>query len=108
ALIDALVEHGAVRVEAEPQNAEAAQRVAALLPKFGYFLPRGQADFDGADQLRNIVGGAFFGGRRIESPENSVDMISAAIRRAGAQTFAQLFRARRAGEESVEQGAQVQ
>jgi len=107
ALIDAVVERGAAWIEAKPQNAEAAQRVAPLLPQFRHFVPRGQADLDRTNQLGEIVGVDFFSGRAIETPENSVEMIGAAVCGAIAQALTQLFLALRAGEEAFKQGAQV-
>ena len=75
ALVDSLVEGSAVRIEAEPQNAAAAQGIASLLPEVGHFLPRCQADFDGSDQLGGIAGMDFVSSLAVETPQNSVEMI---------------------------------
>ena len=56
ALVDAFVETGAGWIEAEAQNAIAGEGVAALLPLLGERLICGERDFDGADDLGDVIG----------------------------------------------------
>ena len=46
-----------------------------LLPKLRHLLPRGQAHFDRANQLGNIVGMNFFSGARSRRLKNAVKML---------------------------------
>src|SRR5258708_28934377 len=112
-LIDALVERGAVRIEADSQNAKALQRVAPLLPQFGHSLarptlPRLQTDFDGANELWRIVGMNLVRRFVIEMAQNPVQIIRAELGYTLPQTLPQFFRSLGPGEESFQQRSQIE
>jgi hypothetical protein len=107
AVVDAGIELGAGRVETEAEDAEAGERVAALLPLAGDGLARGEGDLDGADELGRVVGVDLDGGGGVEAREDAVEMGGAGVR-ALAQLVAQRFMAGWTGEEAVEQRAQVE
>src|SRR5579864_2986634 len=101
-LVDAIVESSAIRIETELQNAEAAQGIAALLPEFGHFLPRREANLDRADQLGDIIGMNLFSSSAVEVLKNSVEIVRTVACRAFAQALAQLFRTLGTREKSLE------
>src|SRR2546428_10148049 len=56
-LIDALIKRIPIGIEAYTQNAKAEQGVATLLlPQLRHLPARGQADFNGTDQLGRVIG----------------------------------------------------
>src|SRR5579864_5982472 len=74
-LVDTFIEACAIRVEAQSQDAETAQRIAPFLPELGHLLPRSQAHFYGADQLRRVVGVDLFGRTRVKSQQDPVEIV---------------------------------
>src|SRR4249919_831062 len=94
-LIDLLVERFPVRVQADAENIEAAEWVAALLPETGHRGPRADADFQSSHNLGNIIGVDCLRGGRVEAAEQSVQIIWPAFCCAFSQSRAQCFRAGR-------------
>ena len=101
------VESCAIGIETEPQNAEATQRVASLLPEFRHLLARCEANFDRANQFWDIVSVNSFRSRGVEPTKKPVKMIGATFRSALPQALAQFFGTLRAGKKSFEQRAQI-
>src|SRR6267143_4431016 len=65
-LIDALIKRIPIGIEAYTQNAKAAQGVATLLsPQLRQLAARGQANFNGTDQLGRVIGMYVFRSRTI-------------------------------------------
>ena len=56
AQVDSSIECLTIGIEPEAQNAKAEQRISPMLPEFGHLLAGGQANFNGADELRDVVG----------------------------------------------------
>jgi hypothetical protein len=106
--VEAGVEGGAGRIEADAENAIAGEGVAAGFPGFGEGLAGGEADLDGADELGLVVRVDALRGGWIEAAEETVQPCRAVALGAAAKPGAQFFGTLRAGEESLEQGAQVE
>src|SRR5262249_23935976 len=107
-LVDTAVQDRALRIESESQNSEADQRVSSLFPKFRHFLSRCEAHLDRPDQLGSVVGMNLLGRSVIEAPQNTVQIMRAALCNSLPQALSQLLRALRAGEESFQQRSQIQ
>jgi len=108
AAVDAGVEGWSGRIEAQPEDAVAGERVAGLLlPLLGDGLPGGEGNFDGADDFWAVVGVDEGGGCGVEASKDAVEVGGAFLGRAGAEFFAERLVALGRGEEAVEQRAQV-
>src|SRR5215469_18442031 len=91
-LVDSLVERSSIRIQPEPHDAEARQRIPPLLPEFGHLRATGQADLDGANQFGRVVGMDLRGGRRVQMLQDPVKISRAPLCRALAQALAQFLR----------------
>ena len=107
-MVDAGVEGFAVWVEADAEDSIALERVASGLPGLGHRLSGGEADFDGADEFGQVVGVDLLGGFGVEASEDSVQPVCAFGCFGGAKAVANFFGALRGGEESVDEGAEVE
>src|SRR4029077_18611995 len=100
-LIDALIKRIPSGIEAYTQNAKAEQGVATLLlPQLRHPPARGQADFNGADQLGRVIGMYLFRCRTIEMVQQAVQVVGTSAGVTFPQTLAQFLRALRTGKES--------
>jgi hypothetical protein len=107
-LVDALVKVGARWIEAKAEDAVAGESVAALLPLLGKRFVCRDRDFDGADDLGDVVcvDGCCCGG--VEASEDAVQVGGTAGLGESAEAFALAGLLRRRGEEAVDEGAQVE
>ena len=122
--VDAFIQNFAPRIDSQPQNAKAAQPLAPLLPKFGYSLgrssggdlrrslARAQAHLDRPNHLGNVIGVNAFRCRRVQSPQDAVQMLRPALLHTGPQSVAQFLvaqspRALRPGKEPLQQSAEI-
>src|SRR4030088_965537 len=107
-LIDALIKRIPIGVETDTQNAKAAQGVATLLPQLRHLPARGQANFNGTDQLGCVIGMYLFRSRTIQMVQEAVQAVGASAGVMFPQTLAQSLRALRAGKQSFHERAQVE
>ena len=107
ALVEALVELGAGGIEADAEETEAGEGIAALGEGGGDRLAEGEADLDGADELGGVVGVNALGGEGVEAGEDAVQPAGAVAGEAAGEAGAEMLLARRAGEEAEREGAQV-
>jgi hypothetical protein len=116
AVVDALVEAGAGRVEAEVEDAVAGEGVATLLPldcdgstaAGAERLACGEGDFDGANDFGDVVGVDGGGGGGVEPGEDAVEVGGAASGGEDAEAFALAGCLGRGGEEAVDEGPEVE
>jgi hypothetical protein len=108
ALVNARIERVAIRVQAEAQNGEALEWIAAFTPHLGHLPARAEADLDGANQLGRVVRMNLLRCGRVKTTQDFVQVRGILLRRPLAQPFAQFFRALRAREQAFEQRAQVE
>src|SRR5580700_7544660 len=106
--VDAVVERGTGRVEADAEDAIAGQRVSPGGPGAGERLAGGEADFDGADEFGVVVGVNARGCGGIEPVQQAMEPAGWMLFRAAAQAVAEIFRALRSLEEAVEESAEVE
>src|ERR1700688_3953859 len=71
-------------------------------------MPRRQANLNGPNQLRDIVGMDFLSSSAVKTLKNSMQMIRTASRGALAQALAQFLRTLRTWKKSFQKRAQVQ
>ena len=79
-----------------------------MLPHLGHLLLRGQTDLNGPDELGNVIGMDLCGGLGIETAQDAVQVVRAILFYALTQPFAQFFRTLRTGEETIQQGAEIE
>ncbi len=108
ARVDACVERGARRQQAELDDFVALQRVAAAAMDFGDRFSGEQAQFDGANYFLRVAGGDARGGFRIQAREHAMQMLGTMLFGFLTQARANFFGALRSLGESFEQRAKVQ
>src|ERR1700730_12992215 len=102
-LIDALIKRIPIGLETDTQNAKAAQGVATLLlPQLRYLPARGQANFNGTDQLGRVMGMYLCRSSTVQMVQEAVQVVGASAGVMFPQTLAQSLRALRAGKESFQ------
>src|SRR5947209_1392956 len=106
--VDAAVERIAIGIEADSQNAEAAERFALVLPEFAHFLARSQAHLDGANQLGCVIGMNFRSGGLIQAEKNSMKIVGSPAGCPLAKAIPQFLGSPGTGKESLEQRAQIE
>src|SRR5258708_2621477 len=104
--VDAVVEFSARRVEANSQDAEAAQGFGPFPPLFAHGTPRRQAHLDGANQFGRVIRVDLFCGAAVETAQHSMKIRRAFPFCPPTQPNAKLFGALGAGKKSVEQRPQ--
>jgi len=107
AVVDAGIEFGAGRVEAESQDVEAGERIARLLPLAGDGPAGGERNLNGADDLGRVVGMDQLCRGGVEMAEDAVQVHWATELGALAELIAQGLELRWCGEETVDERAQV-
>ena len=108
AALDAFIERGARRLQADLDRVVAFERRAARLMDFAERASREQADFNGANHLGAVARADTHRGFGIEAPQNAMQILQAVRVRAGFQPRAQFLRARRGVGQTFEQRAQIQ
>src|SRR5947199_454242 len=106
-LINACIEGIASRIETEPKNVEALERLPPSPPQLSHFLPGGQTNLDGANELGRVIRVNASGGRRIKPLEYAMQMARTLFCGALTQAFAEFFRTLRPGEEPFQQRAEI-
>ncbi len=108
ARVDARVERGARRQQADFDDFVALQRVAAAAMDFAHRFSGEQAQFDGADNFLHVGGGNARGRFRIETREHAMQMRGAVLFGPLPQARANFLGALRGGGEPFEERAQIQ
>jgi len=108
ALVDAVVEAGSRRVEAETQDPVAGEGIAPFLPLLREGLIRSEADFDGADDFRDVVDVDGGGCKAVQTGEEAVQVGGSAGCCEFAEAFALTVFFRRCREETVDKRSQVE
>ena len=106
-LINARIESIAIRIETEPKNVEALERLPPPPPQLSHFLPGGQTNFDGANELGRVIRVNASGCRGIKSLQHAMQVRRSLFCGALAQALTQSFRTLRPGEEPFQQRAEI-
>lgn len=106
--VDAFVELRAGRREADAEDAVAGERVAAVLMGFGDGAAGEQRDFERADDLGEIVGVHLGGAGGVELCEQAMQCASPVACFFRAEAIAERFGACGAGEEAVDERAEIE
>ena len=110
ARVEAGIELGTRRVEADAQKTKAGERVVLLFAgkNFGHGLAGGEADLDGADQLGCVVGVNARSGCGVKAGEEPVQPLGLVPFGAAAEAAAEVFTTGRAREEAFGEGAEIE
>ena len=74
-MIDALIESGSIRIEADTQDAVSGEGIAGLLiEECAHGLASGETDFQSTDELGCVVGVNACGGGGVEAREDPVEV----------------------------------
>ena len=104
--VEPLIQRLSWRIEPDPQQAIAGQRIAPQHRR--HRLPPGNAHLDRANHLGNIVGMDARGRRRIKSRQQSMQPPLAMLSCAPLQPIAQTFLPRRPGKQPLRQRPQIE
>src|SRR5205809_413515 len=96
-----------LRLETEPKNVEALERLPPMLPQLSHFLPGGQTNFDGANELGRVIRVNASGCRGIKSLQHAMQVRRSLFCGALAKALTQSFRTLRPGEEPFQQRAEI-
>src|ERR1700686_5466634 len=91
AFINTCIKTRSIRMGAEPQDAEAPQRLATLLPQFSHRSLRGEAYLNRSNHLRNVIRVNPLRRRTIEPLQDAMQILCPAIFGALAQSFTELL-----------------
>ncbi len=107
AALDALIERGARRLQADLDRVVSFERRAARLMNFAERPSGEQANLDGANHLGAVARTDAHGGFGIEAAQHAVQILQAMRVRAGFQARAQFLRTRRGVGKALEQRPQI-
>ena len=106
-LVDARVERIPIRIQPDPQDAKARERLPPLLPHLGHLPARRQANFDRPDQLWRVISMDFPRSLRIQTPQDPVQINRPPSLHCVPQSSAQFLRPLRTRKQPLQQRAQV-
>ena len=106
--LDAGVEGGARRHEADFEGQKTFEARTREAEEFAHGAAGGEANFDGADDLGGVAGRDAGGGGGIEAGEETMEIFGAAGARAAAQAFAELLGAGGSVRQAFEKGAEIE
>src|SRR5947209_2435808 len=107
-LINTRIERIAIRIETEPKNVEALERLPPMLPQLSHFLPGGQTNFDGANELGRVIRVNASGCRGIRSLQHAMQVRRSLFCGALAQALTASFRTVLPGAEPLQPPAAAQ
>src|SRR5579862_5639997 len=106
--LDALIQRGPWRLQANLDRAVTFKASAARLMNFTLRPPREQADFNGADHLRTVARADAQGGFRVQPPQQAVQVLKRVLLGQRLKTHAQFLRTRWGVSKPLQQSAQVE